>query len=953
MLITRGIFVYLNRTLVLVLNRLLPFILPCLLLMLSDSHGELYRIRDAGMERSFEPALNEIAVTRGSQRRIITGIPAVADFQALRQEVQRRLRDQGEVIEPVLYEIIKGRRHGVPRLLTREILVEADPGFDVTALTGQGAIRVRPAPGLPGAWIAEAAYPVEALDLAERMRNVQGVLNAQPLLARKMTKKMIPNDTLFTNQWHLLNTGQFGGTAGSDVRITNVWDTRRGTNIVIGIIDDGLQTGHPDLAPNVNTNIDWDFNYSDPNPNPGFSDDNHGTACAGLAAARGNNGLGVSGTAPEAQLVGLRLLSLEITDSDEADALNWSNNIIHIKSNSWGPDDDGSTLEGPGLLSAAALANACQLGRDGRGVLLFWSGGNGGAYDDDSNKDGYANSIYTIAVGATDKDGNQTSYSEAGANLVICAPGGDVAGVGIWTTDRTGSAGYSSGDYAGDFAGTSAACPIAAGVGALLLEANPLLGWRDVQEILIRSATRNDPANSWWRANAAGIWFNRNYGGGMINASGAVTMASTWTNLGPQISISTNQAGLSIPIPDDDPNGVTNSFQVDSDMRVEHAVVTLSINHSYRGDLNVELISPGNTTSYLARTHGDSNANYSAWSFMTVHNWGETASGTWQVRVSDRNPVDAGTLEFAGLTLYGSTQDCLTYHESSNPAYITIQDNTVADPYPSSIMVLGFTQTISKVRVALHGFTHSYAGDVDALLVGPGGHEIYLMAGAGTNGAASDATIIFDAYATNYLPQAGDVLSGTYRPSLYIVSDSLNSPAPPGPYTNDTLADFAGTSPNGLWSLYIQDWVGGDDGELAGGWSLYLDLDCGQDSDEDGMRDSWEFRVFGNLGSADATSDWDEDRVSDADEFRAGTGARDPQSYLRFETTSTTETGILPVITWQGVTGKLYSIARSSNLLEEAFSVIASNIQGVVPLNVHTDTVPITGFRAYRIEVEP
>src|SRR5690606_8931260 len=126
-------------------------------------------------------------------------------------------------------------------------------------------------------------------------------------------------DPLISKQWHLKYQNQSGVVSGTDVNVEPVWNYpssvagtyHRGAGIRIGIVDDGLQTAHPDLAPNVDTVTDKDWNQNDNDPNPDPADDgtdysnDHGTACAGNAAARGNNGIGVSGTAPEGTLVGL------------------------------------------------------------------------------------------------------------------------------------------------------------------------------------------------------------------------------------------------------------------------------------------------------------------------------------------------------------------------------------------------------------------------------------------------------------------------------------------------------------------------------------------------------------------------------------------------------------------------------------------------------------------------
>ena len=160
---------------------------------------------------------------------------------------------------------------------------------------------------------------------------------------------------------------------------------------------------------------------------------------------------------------------------------------------------------------------------------------------DNSNYDGYANSIHTIAVGASSYFGDRASYSEPGTNLVVAAPSGGGAGQifeivinglpyqfpypGVTTTDIAGFSGYDQGDYTPTFNGTSAAAPMVSGVVALMLEANPALGWRDVQEILLRSANVLQGDAGGWTTNKAGLTFHPDYGSGGVNREDAVAMA--------------------------------------------------------------------------------------------------------------------------------------------------------------------------------------------------------------------------------------------------------------------------------------------------------------------------------------------------------------------------------------------------------------------------------------------
>ena len=300
---------------------------------------------------------------------------------------------------------------------------------------------------LPNTWIIDVEdMPVfttnGAIGVATKFAELQsdGVIEvAYPLVEWTASKKMIPNDTKFSDQWHLQNTGQTSGTTGEDVNITAVWDNYTGAGVVIGIVDDGLDWDHPDLDDYYQSTLDYDYCGNDGNPNPS-NWDGHGTSAAGVAAAVGNNSLGVSGAAPQAGLAGLQLISCSLTDSKEANAITHLSQSIDIYSNSWGPSDNGYTLEAPGPLMLAGFESDAYQGRSGLGNIITWAAGNGLNNDDDSNYDGYANSRFTIAVAATTHYGDNAWYSEPGDNILVAAPS-DGDGEGITTTDIEGSAG--------------------------------------------------------------------------------------------------------------------------------------------------------------------------------------------------------------------------------------------------------------------------------------------------------------------------------------------------------------------------------------------------------------------------------------------------------------------------------------------------------------------------------
>ncbi len=146
-----------------------------------------------------------------------------------------------------------------------------------------------------------------------------------------------------------------------------------------------------------------------------------------------------------------------------------------------------------------------------------------------------------------------------------------------------------------------------------------------------------------------------------------------------------------------------------------------------------------------------------------------------------------------------------------------------ASTYPSNISVSGLSGNVSNVTATFSNLSHTSASDIHALLVGPTGANIELMADLGGGSSlvtASNATLTFDDAAASSLPGSGAIATGTYKPTNDNPGpDSFPGPAP-SPSSNTTLASaFNGTNPNGTWSLYVTDNVSGDTGSMSG-WSL-------------------------------------------------------------------------------------------------------------------------------------
>ena len=597
-------------------------------------------------------------------------LASVANILAMEKKQETRL---------ILYPVGAPHNDQTRRILSRDVVVKTDNREAAIQAATEVGLSLKSEPAYaPGYLVFNANSPVATIDAVTQLHH-RGIASAEPQIYRnQFTFCFLPNDPLFSEEWHIRGRGQNGAKKASDAKITPVWEQRdysgnliRGTGVTIGITDTGFQMDHPDLAANNIASLGYDFGTDQVGGNPVYSSDNHGTAVAGVAAARGFNGEGVVGGAPYASLVSQRIDFGNFTDEIEASTYTHGGTSIRIKNNSWG-SSAATRLAELGTLSRAALASAAA-----SGTIIHFSAGNSLQDQGNVNFMGEQNSIYTLAVAASNDQARQTDYSTPGASVIITAPsGGDVYGLstsrpqGTSTADRTGNDGYNTStstdeyanlNYTKHFNGTSSACPVASGVTALLLQANSSLKWRDVKEIYIRSATKNDPSDSDWARNGAGFSFNHKYGAGLINASDAVRLAKSWSNLGTMTSVSVSLSSLPATIRDNNASGLVKYFDTRSlsGLRVEHATLTTDITHPSRGDLEIQLTSPDGTTSRLAEKHTSyaaDPADYPDWTFSTVHNWGEDSRGLWKLKIADRASGNTGTLNSATLTLYGTAK---------------------------------------------------------------------------------------------------------------------------------------------------------------------------------------------------------------------------------------------------------------------------------------------------------
>ncbi|MDR2845220.1 MAG: S8 family serine peptidase, partial [Puniceicoccales bacterium] len=437
-------------------------------------------------------------------------------------------------------------------------------------------------------------------------------------------KTDLPN---FAGQWHLVNTApnivgtMNAGNANLDVNIKGAWAMGvTGRGVVIGIIDDGVEGDHEDLAPNYRADLSKIFSQ---NPTlaesvqrPVQPSNNHGVAAAGVAAARGGNGIGVTGAAPFAGIAGQRVnLILDGTTDDPgatvqdvADAFLWKSGVavdattghilyggeaeIHVKNNSWVVPRPFDAFDGTHIFDKeSASLKALSLASANNVIFVFSAGNERGGLREQSQTDTHNSSEPAIDVAALGSDGLFSAYSCFGPNIFVTAPSNSkTTTFGITTTDRSGSDfGYNTyvapepsatptvsvltdlpnANYTSIFSGTSSAAPLVSGIIALGKQVAPAMDVRLAKHVLVKSSHVVDAEENslssggrGWQKNAAGNWFNPNYGFGLIDATAFVNKVIESAYVTDRTAYDTGTVNVSTPILVGDPNGVVRKFTI-------------------------------------------------------------------------------------------------------------------------------------------------------------------------------------------------------------------------------------------------------------------------------------------------------------------------------------------------------------------------------------------------------
>lgn len=516
--------------------------------------------------------------------------------------------------------------------------------------------------------IALAGLPHSAAETLLLKQQHFGAGISTPRTPVRLRYGFTSNDPLVAGQWHLFNG------SGVDVNIQDAWAAGwTGAGVTLGVIDDGLQWDHPDLFENYSAADSYDFGSLTPDsdPYPVYDNtsrrngDNHGTSVAGVAGARGGNGIGLTGAAPSVTLAGLRADFHNFYNADQfAEATRYRSTgaatTIDIKNHSYG-------MSTPYLhddLEIAALAESTA-----SGTIHIVSAGNGrdGVGVGDSNLKALQASHHGITVAALGHDGFFAPYSSWGANVFVTAPSSG-SGLGVTTTDRTGSgpaggyndeAGSRDGDpledldYTSQFGGTSASAPLVSGVLALAKEANPLMDSRLAKHLLVLTSDSTIDSDDstltsdgGWITNGAGNRFNQNYGFGLVDASALVEASLDYVGV-TAASYETVNATVNRSLPDavvNDavPGQLTSTFQLAESGRLEEMLIELEVQHSYIGDLQANLTSPSGTTSRLMLRDVSNNSDDLSWSFTSNAFWGEDPTGDWSLTLEDWYTKDRG-----------------------------------------------------------------------------------------------------------------------------------------------------------------------------------------------------------------------------------------------------------------------------------------------------------------------
>ncbi|MGB0578667.1 MAG: S8 family serine peptidase [Limisphaerales bacterium] len=480
----------------------------------------------------------------------------------------------GKVIRVQKLHLAPSSARGHVQFFSAKVIIGLQPGRELKPLLQDSPLR-HSKKFAEQAHILNAPDALTAAQEAQRLAALPAVRFCHPDMhaPRRATSAYAvkPNDERFGDQFYLEAHNDSGQQNFVSVNAREAWAITRGEGVVIAIGDTGADLEHPDLFAATHGQPHRNFENGSTNSNHGQFDAGHGTAVAGLAAARGYNTIGMAGTAPMASLAIWKMLG-QSSSSVIASVFLHELNVVSVQNHSWGWGN--SHLTPISELERIAFTNAFANGRSGRGTIFVRSSGNNrirNANDNstpavqiagDTADDEYTSEPHTIQVAAVRATGRVATYSSPGASVLVAAPSGDDGFPRLFTTDRVGSSGFSNGscldfpdcaDYmfgSLGFIGTSASAPIVSGIAALIVAANTNLNARDVHQIMALSSRQTDaPAiDTDMQINGAGFQISHNTGYGVPDAGQATRLAQLWSNRPPRAAISFRQTPTN-PIP--------------------------------------------------------------------------------------------------------------------------------------------------------------------------------------------------------------------------------------------------------------------------------------------------------------------------------------------------------------------------------------------------------------------
>lgn len=582
--------------------------------------------------------------------------------------------------------------------VTDELTVQFTPETDeelIKVIAAQFGLQVaEPVVGIPNTFVFRLTREAveNPVKIANRLTRRPEVLSAEPNIIVPQEPHYRPRDPLYSQQWYLYHSGGSQLAAGSHIDVEKAWDITRGNrSVVVAVADDAVDLNHPDFQGTGKIVAPKDFKDRDFLPLPETSEESHGTACAGVAVAE-ENGTGIVGVAPGCALMPIRTTGFldDVTIEQLFDYC--IANGASVISCSWGPAAVYFPLS---LRQRAALNRAATQGRQGKGCVVVFAAGNANRpVSGTVNERGWPNNLlngptnwlggFTVhpdvmTVSACTSLSKKSAYSNWGVNISVCAPSNNappgmwfqqtgytytapeitasLPGRGVFTADQVGAMGYEMGDFTSTFGGTSSACPVVAGVAALVLSVNPDLTAQEVKRILQETADKivdrdRDPQLGMqlgtYDTNGHSQWF----GYGKVNAFKAVQAAKQKIAQGQQAGVRRLHGRNDTPvaIPDNNPQGVTSAIRVSDSALLQYIQITVNIEHAFLGDIEVYLKAPtGQTVLLQNRTLGSKTQLNEVYSVETTPTLKQVlnrpAAGVWQLQVIDYAPTDTGTLK--------------------------------------------------------------------------------------------------------------------------------------------------------------------------------------------------------------------------------------------------------------------------------------------------------------------